>query len=136
MTHPTRLLHGVYWCCEPRRYPDVSVFLDELITYQLDLGREDRMPTWDEVVLSVSEVKVGFECWIDEVEHEVYIDVLADDGVSFTRQELMHKICDGIGAYLITHNAGLFDHKFFEGIRLDSATAEATAPTYFVSLGS
>lgn len=135
MSHPTRLLNRVLWVNRAERYPDIEKFNKEISQYHFRILESDERWTPDVVALESGQVQICFQCWTPEGEDiEPVITLKADNERAFTTLELMHKLSDGLGAYLLEHSCELYDHCFFEGLSL--AEGERAIPLYFINFGS
>ncbi|MCB9763266.1 MAG: hypothetical protein H6739_26085 [Alphaproteobacteria bacterium] len=132
---PERLLSRVLWACDSTRWPDRAAFDAAVRQYHLDIVKSDERWTPDAVAVRAPVVRVGFMCWTDDDQQiEPVLTLKADDGQAFTNLELLHKVCDGIAAYLVEHKCALYDHHFFEGLGLHQGAGEP--PLYHVWFGS
>ena len=131
---PDYLLKDVLWSCGRARHPSPAAFSAAVRQYHLDIIQKD---TWspDEGVLPLAEVRIGFECWDadGEHEHEPIIQIKSDQPGQFTALGLLFAVCDGIAEHLDQNNRELFDHCFFEGL---SRAKTADPPLYWVRFGS
>ena len=127
---PTGLLEDVCWSFTGERFTDRAAFDDAVRQYQTDITNKD---TWrpDEVVLPCPRVRIRYECFDeDENEIEPVVELVSDNGVSFSAGELFFKIHNAVVEQLRD-----LDHSFFEGLsRVRQRSAEV--PLYEVSLGS
>lgn len=130
---PKSLLHDILWRCEAKRYPAQDLFEQEVREYhEAILGDAERWRP-DEVALEAPRVRVSFMCWTpDERQIDALVELEANDGARFTTGELMHQLCDELGAYLLENDCKLYDHCFFEG--LSKASDEPL--TYYIYFGS
>lgn len=118
MSYPTHLLQNIAWACRRERYPDRQAFGAQVQAYNDEIMKARSAWSPNEVVLRAPRVEIQFMCWTEDgsEQPEPVITLDADDGAAFTQLELLHGLCDQIGAILLDRNLHLYDHCFFEGL--------------------
>ncbi len=128
--YPPELLWGVSWTFRDQPFPDRAGFDAAVAAAHPD---PEHGPVWrpDEVVLRSARVRVSPDVhWYLTEEHPT-AEFAADNGESFTAGELLFKVHNRFVAELRR-----MDHKYFEGLTLDSHPAPGEPPLYLLDLGS
>ena len=131
---PQSVLKGISWSFNGNKYPDRTMFENDLLDSQ-DENVAEREPVLRGVVLGIPEVEIAFEPWDDKAKDRVAVmfTLRAASPEGFTGLELMYGIHNGIAGAL-SKSRRMGDHTFFEGLK---GGAEAKgAPRYWVTLGS
>jgi hypothetical protein len=127
---PDEILRDVpwrFWDAEP--YADRGEFEAAVSALLVDL---ERPAEWraGEIALRVPRVRIlffGVDSPDDDDYQDFSVEVTSDDGVAFTRGELLHKVHNAVVLHL---NA--VDHCYFEGLKLENPAF----PTYQMEQGS
>lgn len=121
---PRNLMRDVYWAFGGKVFESRAEFSEKIRQYQIDIKEKDDWQPEREV-LSAAVINLIYEFWEGDREVEKTVEILADNGESFTAGELLFKIHN-----LVTEDLREMDRHFFEGLSLDKP------PTYWLSLGS
>jgi hypothetical protein len=127
---PRGVMIGVSWSFGAPTFGTREAFEESVRAYQVQIRGED---TWnpDEVVIPRPQVKVMYRTWIRGKEAEPVVELLADNGASFTAGELLFKVHRAVA-----DNLRKRDHKFFWGFRLSGDPGINEVPLYYMRLGS
>ena len=125
------LMSEVYWGFYTSKYNSFEKFIQEVIEYNKELGRN-----WvpNEIVLNCLEVTIQYSHTdTDEVNvNETNFDLVADNETGFTAGELLFKIHNQVVDKLKDEN-----HQFFEGLVLLETDngMNPDKPHYFIKQG-
>ncbi len=127
---PKEVLRGVYWSFIEEPFADRAAFDDKVRQYQTDIPGQD---TWqpDQIAISCPRVRVGYMCWQGDEQVEPVLELVSDNGESFTAGELLFKLHNAVVEQLRQ-----IDHHFFEGLGLHSRQVAGTPPLYILRQGS
>lgn len=126
---PPTLVQSVSWTFRGTAFTDRSAFDAAVAAFQ----DAERGEVWrpGEVVLRVARVRVSPDvAWYLTDEHPT-VELVADDGESFTAGELLFKVHNAFVAVLRQ-----MDHKHFEGLTLSGHQEPGEPPLYDLDLGS
>lgn len=128
--HPREIMPDVLWSFDRPPFASQTEFAAAVAEYHLELSEESEWRPED-VVLPSPAVRIEHD-YNDGPENSS-VDLVADNGESFTAAELLFKVHN---AFAVELSEG--DHVFFEGfLRVDTKGRDPNAPpVYEVCLGS
>ena len=127
--YPPTLLQNVSWTFRGPDFADRATFDAVVAKFQDPERGEVWRPA--EVVLHAARVRVSPDvAWYLTDEHPT-VELVADDGRSFTAGELLFKVHNSFVAELRQ-----MDHKYFEGFTLSEDQEPGEPPLYDLDLGS
>lgn len=127
---PPSLLDNLDWSFPDNAPTDRVGFEDFVWQSQYRTGNNR---CWDpeETVLVSPHVRVSYLCWRGQEQVEPVLELVSDNGTSFTAGDLLYKIHQGVAESL----RGA-DHRFLEGLILSSPVPAGQSPLYWMRLGS
>jgi hypothetical protein len=127
---PKWVLREVQWSFIGESFTNRARFDYEVCQYQIEIRGED---TWrpNEIVLPCPLVRVVYMCWEGDEQIEPVVELVSDDGESFTASELLFKVHNAVVGQLRET-----DHHFLEGFQLHSNQAADRPPLYVLHQGS
>jgi hypothetical protein len=127
--YPKHLMSETYWVFYGGMYNSYDEFIQEVIDYNKDLGKQW---TPQETVLGCQNVTIQYSYWNNEEDNieEKDFDLTADRSSGFTAGEILYKIHNQVVDKLENE-----DFHFFEGLTLwkRKEDKEAEAPLYYIN---
>ena len=138
MNYPEVLFKDIYWTFLEPAFQDMDEFQNAFKNYHKNIGYKGKFPPiqWNEVCINASKVILQYVIFPktenDEID-EPQVEIIADNGISFTPKELLFKMHNTICSALVNE-----DHHYFEGLTFstDQDPTYKGFPVYFVDLGS
>ncbi len=138
MNYPEILFKDIYWTFWEPSYNNQDDFQEAFKTYHKSIGYKGKYPPikWNEVCITASKVILQYVIFPSNDNEEIaepQVELLADNGTSFTPKELLFKMHNSLREKLENE-----DHHFFEGLTFstDQDPNYKGFPVYFVDLGS
>ncbi len=127
--HPGIAMKDVNWYLSGNKYHKRADFDEAVHRYRLEICASGY---WDPVRISIIAQRIIVECksWHDEGFNPL-LEFESDNGVCFTEGELLFKIHNAM-----VDQCNKIDHRFFEGLDLNTNKGSAELPRYTLSLGS
>jgi len=138
MNYPEILFKDVYWTFFEPEYTSQDEFQEAFKTYHKSIGYKGKFPPikWNEVCIESSKVILQYVIFPKNENDDItepQVEIIADNGVSFTPKEVLFKMHNTIREALANE-----DHHYFEGLTFstDQDPNYRGFPVYFVDLGS
>jgi len=127
---PEEMLRGVHWPFAGSPFSDKAAFERNVRQYQIDItGKDSWQP--NRVVILWPRIRVIYMCWQGDEQLEPVVELVSDNGESFTAGELLVKLHNAVVEQLRD-----MDRHFFEGLYLHSTQTPEKPPLYVLSQGS
>lgn len=138
MNYPEILFKDIYWTFLEPKFDSQDEFQNALKTYHKSIGYKGKFPPikWNEVCINAPKVIMQYVVFPrnenDEIS-EPQVEIIAENGRSFTAKELLFKMHNALRDILESE-----DHHYFEGLTFstDQDPNYKGFPVYFVDLGS
>lgn len=138
MKYPEIIFKDIYWTFLEPMFNDKDAFQEAFKNYHKSIGYKGKFPPikWNEVCINAPKVILQYVIFPktdnDEID-EPQVELIADNGQSFTPKELLFKMHNAICGALANE-----DHHYFEGLTYstDQDPNYKGFPVYFVDLGS
>lgn len=138
MNYPELLFKDIYWTFLEPIYSDKDEFENAFKEYHKSIGYKGKYPPikWNEVCLKAPKVILQYVIFPKTEKDEIIepqVEILADNGISFTPKEFLFKMHNSIRNEIENE-----DHHYFEGLTFstDNDPNYKGFPVYFVDLGS
>lgn len=127
--HPAAAMREINWCLVGDKYHTRADFDEAVRLYRLEVCTSGY---WDPIRIAIAAQRIVVECidWCDE-EFNTLLEFESDNGVCFMEGELLFKIHNAV-----VEQCNKIDHRFFEGLDLDTNQGSDEVPRYTLSLGS